>query len=141
MQVELLTLSGAKFRGEATEVSLRTANGMVGILPHHEPLTAIITAGPLMVRPKGKPEELFVTFGGVLEVRDNVVRLLVDEAEHADELIHDELAAALERAQALRRNASDRHELRKAQELIDRHGVRLEVVRLKHRHRSHHDSE
>lgn len=136
MQFELLTLKGVKFRGQASEVSLRTVDGQLGILPHHEPLTAIVVPGPVSVRSNGK-HELYASFGGLLEVRDNVVRLLANEAEAADELIHEEIETALAKAEALRASARDKHELHRAQELVDRHIVRLEVSRLRRRHREH----
>lgn len=136
MQFELLTLKGVKFRGEVTEVSLRTIVGQLAILPHHEPLTAIVAPGPVIARTNGK-HELYAAFGGLLEVRDNVVRLLANDAEAADELIHEEIEAALAKAEALRASARDKHELHRAQELVDRHIVRLEVSRLRRRHREH----
>jgi F-type H+-transporting ATPase subunit epsilon len=136
VQFELLTLTGAKYRGEVAEVSLRTASGQIGILPHHEPLTAIVVAGPVVVRPRHGQAELFATFGGLLEVNPDGVRLLADEAEHADELILSEIEAALVKAQELKAKAKDKHALHRAEELIDRHEVRLGVARLKHRHRS-----
>lgn len=137
MHFELLTLSGAKYQGDVIEVSLNTVKGRLGILPHHEPLTAIVAPGPVIVRPRGDKNEIFATFGGLLEVRENTVRLLADEAEHADELIDEEIEAALKKAEELKAGARDKHELHRAQELIDRHGVRLEVVRLRRRHREH----
>ncbi len=136
MRFELLTLTGAKYRGEVAEVSLRTADGQIGVLPHHEPLTAVTVPGPVIIRPKSGRAELFATFGGLLEVTADGVRLLADEAEHADDLIASEIEAALKKAEELKAKAKDKHALHRAEELIDRHEVRLEVTRLKHRHRS-----
>lgn len=135
MQFELLTLSGTKYSGEVAEVALKTAGGSVAILPNHEPFTAIVVAGPVAVRPSGKNEELFATFGGIIEVMHNRVRLLADEAEHADELIEAEIVEALARAEAEKEGVKDKHELHRAQQLIDRHAVRLEVARIR-RHRT-----
>lgn len=136
MQFELLTLTGAKYRGEVAEVSLRTAAGQIGILPHHEPLTAVVAPGPVVVRPKHGQAELFATFGGLLEVNPGGVRLLADEVEHADDLIHEEIEAALKKAEELKAKAKDKHALHRAEELIDRHEVRLEVSHMKRRRRS-----
>ena len=136
MQFELLTLACVKYRGEVAEVSLRTADGQVGILPHHEPLTAIAAPGPVVIRPKSGRAELFVTFGGLLEVDSDGVRLLADEAEHADDLIQSEIETALKRAEELKTKARDKHALHRAQELIDRHEVRLEVVHIRRWHHS-----
>ncbi len=138
MQFELLTLTGAKYTGEIAEVSLKTPEGSLAILPHHEPFTAIVSPGPVTVRSKGKSEELFATFGGIVEVIDNRVRLLADEAEHADDLVEAEIVEALARAKAAKEGVRDKGELHRAQQLVDRHAIRLEVVRIRrHRSKSH----
>src|SRR5262245_49368874 len=99
MEFELLTLSGTKYSGTIKMVSLTTAEGQIGILPHHEPLVAKVVGGPVTVRPeKGEPE-VFATYGGLLEVTaQNRVRILADEADHADELVMADVEAALKRA-------------------------------------------
>src|SRR5664279_5241046 len=107
MRFELLTLAGTKFSGDASEVSLVTAGGAIGILPNHEPMTAVAVPGPVTVKLAGGREELFATFGGLLEVTAGGVRLLADEADHVDDLIGGEIQAALERARQLKAAAKD----------------------------------
>jgi len=135
MLFELLTLTGAKFRGEVSEVILTTAFGQIGILPHHEPLTAVVKAGPVVVREKGGKQTLFATFGGLLEVTETGTRVLADEAEHEDSLVQAEVQAALAEAEALKAKAGDKHELARAQELVDRQTVRLGVAQMRRRQR------
>ena len=134
MEFELLTLAGVKYKGEAREVHVRTATGEMGILPHHENLTTIVKPGPVIITTKSGVEYV-ASFGGILQIVDNHVRLLADEAEHADELIHEEIEAALEYAKTLRANAKTKFELHSAQTLVDRHAVRLQVSGLRRRHR------
>jgi F-type H+-transporting ATPase subunit epsilon len=136
LDFELLTLAGVKYKGEAREVHVVTATGEMGILPHHENLTTIVLPGPVIVTTNADIEHL-VSFGGVLQVVDNTVRLLADEAEHADDLILREIEAALEYAKKLQANAKTKYELHHAQTLVDRHGVRLQVAGLRRRHRRH----
>ena len=133
MHFELLTLSGVKYAGDVEQVSLATVEGELGILPHHEPMTAIAVGGPLTIRTKGKTE-VFATFGGLLEVTDNQVRLLADEAEHQDDLIVSEIEASLKLAVEQKTAAKDKRELATAQGLVDRNSVRLGVARMR-RHR------
>jgi F-type H+-transporting ATPase subunit epsilon len=137
MQFELLTLDGAKYSGEASEVIVTTTEGTMTILPHHEALTAIVVPGPVTVRDKHVAESLFATFGGILDIQNNSVRLLADEAEHADDLVEHEIEEALARAKAAKEGVKDKHELHRAQQLIDRHAVRLEVARIRRRRRTH----
>lgn len=113
---------------------VRTATGEMGILPHHENLTTIVKPGPVIITTKSGVEYL-ASFGGILQIVDNHVRLLADEAEHADELIHEEIEAALEYAKTLRANAKTKFEMHNAQTLVDRHAVRLQVSGLRRRHR------
>lgn len=135
MQFQLLTLSGAKYSGEVAEVALKTVYGSIVILPHHEPFMAVVEPGPVVVRAHGKDEELFAAFGGIIEVKENTVRLLADDADHADDLIEQEIEEALRHAELAKTAAKDSHEMHRAQQMVDRHAVRLEVARIR-RHRN-----
>ena len=138
MQFELLTLSGVKYSGEVSEVALKTTDGSMAVLPHHEPFTAVVAPGPIFVRAHGKDEELFAVYGGIIEVINNRVRLWAGEADHADDLIEAEIEEALANAEVAKSNAKETHELNRAQSLVDRQAVRLNVARIRRRHRSKH---
>jgi F-type H+-transporting ATPase subunit epsilon len=138
MHFALLTLTGTKFDGDVNQVSLKTADGDMGILGNHEPLTAIAEPGPVTVYLKGGKTQVFATFGGLLEVTAEGVRLMSDEAEHEDDLVHAEIEAALKEAETLKAAAKDKHELSRAQELVDRQTVRLGVARMRRSHPSGH---
>ena len=134
MQFELLTLSGAKFKGEADEVILTTTNGEMGVLPHHEPFIGQVVAGAVTIKHgKGAPE-VFATYGGLLEITEDYVRLLADEADHEGELVASEIEEALAHAKAMRDKAKDKVELAKAQQMIDRSEVRLGVAKMRRTH-------
>ena len=139
MQLELITLSGIKLNTKVYEVNLSTADGEIGVYPDHEPLVTIATPGVITVRHKKEDSddllEYFAVGGGVVEVSGHNIRVLVDEAEHGDDIIEAESQAALERALALRDEATDQIELEKAHQLIDRHTVRLKVADLRRRKR------
>ena len=62
------------------------------------------------------------------------MRVLVDEADHGNDIVEAERKAALERALKLRDNAKTQVELEEAHALVDRHEVRLKVASLR-RHR------
>jgi F-type H+-transporting ATPase subunit epsilon len=132
MRFDLLTLSGVKFSGDVLQVSLTTVEGQVGILPDHEPMTAVAVGGAVTVRTKAKTE-VFATYGGLLEVTAQHVRLLADEAEHEDELVASEIEVALRRAEEHKANAKDKVELARAQQMVDRQAVRLGVARMRRR--------
>lgn len=139
MQLELITLTGTSLNTKVHEVTLSTADGEIGVFPDHEPLVTIAVPGVITVRHNKEDDdsklEFFAIGGGVVEVSGKKVRVLVDEAEHGDDIIEAESQAALERALALRDEATDQIELEKAHQLIDRHTVRLKVADLRRRRR------
>ena len=138
MNFELVTLDGVKYKAQAYSVQLPTATGQITVLPSHEPLLSQIVPGVITVRRnKGDAEhqlEHYATYGGVLEVSKTGVRVLVDEAAGSDEINEAEAKKAHDAALALRKNAKNQVELDRAQTLLERQGVRLEVAELKRRH-------
>lgn len=137
---ELVTLDGVKFAQEVYEVILPTPDGYIAVLPHHSPIVSIAVPGIISIRHKqGEYDELmerFATNGGVIEVVNNKVRVLADEADHEDEINEAEAQKAFDRAQELRSKAKDQVSLDHAQSLIDRQSVRLKVAELKRHRRS-----
>ncbi|MDQ5972029.1 MAG: F-type H+-transporting ATPase subunit epsilon [Patescibacteria group bacterium] len=138
LQFELVTLDGTKLSEEVYEVRLPTPQGEIGVFTNHAPLVSVAVPGVITVkRGAGDPPakfELFATNGGVIEVVEGKVRVLVDEADRSDEINEQEVQKAYERAQAMRAEAKDQVSLDKAQSLIDRHAVRLQVAGLRRRH-------
>ena len=139
MKLELITLLGEKVNQDVYEVVLPTADGEIAVFPGHEPLVSIAIPGAIAVRyKKGDSDDLldyFAISGGIIEIAQSGVRVLVDEADHGDDIIESESRAALERAIKMRDTASSQVELEKAHQLVDRHAVRLKVADLRRRHR------
>jgi F-type H+-transporting ATPase subunit epsilon len=136
MKLELVSLSGVVYSGDAYEVVIPTADGEIAVYPNHMPLISLAVPGILTVR-KAKGDagmETYATFGGVIEIDGQTVRILVDEVEHAEELYEDEVRKAYEQAQKLKSEAKNAVDLEKAQALVDRQAVRLKVAGLKRRH-------
>lgn len=141
MDLQLVTLSGVKFDEPVYEVILPTIDGEIAVFPSHEPLITMLKDGVMVVR-RNKDDaagklEYFAVSGGVAEIGPKKVKILVDEAEHGDEIVESESQAAYERAVQLRDNAADQIELEKAHQMVDRHAVRLKVAGLRRRHREH----
>jgi F-type H+-transporting ATPase subunit epsilon len=139
MKFELVSLDGVKFSAQAYSIVLPTAAGQVTILQGHEPLLGVVVPGVVTVRRNREdPDhhlEHYATYGGVLEVGKDYARVLVDEATAGDEINEAEAEKAHQAALELRKFAKDQVELDKAQALVDRHAVRLQVAGLKRRHR------
>lgn len=137
MQLKLVTLNGLKFDEEVYSVSVPTVDGEISVFPSHEPLVTVAAPGVITVhRSKdAKDEEFLMISGGVVEINQTGVRILVDEADHGEDIIEAETQAALERAIKARDEAGDQVEREKATQLIDRHMVRLKVADLQRRKR------
>lgn len=136
---ELVTLSGKKFGDSVHEVLLPTPQGIIAVFEHHMPLVSIASPGVISVRKKSNdPDdfmETYATNGGVIEIVDNGVRVLVDEADRAEEINEKEAEKAHQEALELRKNAKDQVSLDQAQSMLDRSAVRLKVAELKRRKR------
>ncbi len=102
LHVEVVTAEREIYSGEADMVVAKGTEGMLGILPRHAALLTTLAIGEMRIKLGGAEEPLFVA-GGFLEVRDNVVTVLADTAEHAEEI--DEA-----RAEEARRRAQERLE-------------------------------
>ncbi len=139
IKFELVTLSGIKHDGEVYEVLLPTPDGTIAVFQNHMPLVSVVAPGVIKVREKSNDPDDFMdsyaTAGGVVEILDNSVRVLVDEADHSDEINEADAKKALDEAHKLRSTAKDQISLDKAQSMIDMHNVRLQVSSLKHRKR------
>ena len=135
---QLVSLDGVKLDTEAYEVLLPTLDGVIGVMPGHMPLISAATNGVVRVRHAASDRDdmmdVFAISGGVIEVADDNLRVLVDEADHADEISEAEAQKAYELAQRMKKEAKDQVSLEHAQSMIDRSAVRLQVAGLKRRH-------
>ena len=102
LHVEVVTAEREIYSGEADMVVAKGTEGVLGILPRHAALLTTLAIGEMRIKLGDAEEPLFVA-GGFLEVRDNVVTVLADTAEHAEEI--DEA-----RAEEARRRAQERLE-------------------------------
>jgi F-type H+-transporting ATPase subunit epsilon len=140
IRFQLVSLGGLKFDEEVYEVLLPTLDGQIGVLDHHMPLVSVASTGFIAVRRKAAdPDDFrdyFAVSGGVIEVSNNVLTVLVDEADHADEVDAAEAQKAMDLAEKMKKEAKDQVSLEHAQQLIDRQAVRLQVAGLKRRRRN-----
>lgn len=137
MDFRLVTLYGIKIDQEVYEVILPTLDGEIAVFPGHEALVSVAVPGVISVRyKKGDSNddlEYFAISGGVIEISQKSLRVLVDEADHGADIIEADSQAALDRAIKLRDGATSQVELEKAHQLVDRHAVRLKVADLNRR--------
>lgn len=135
MKLELITLTGMKMDEDVYEVLLPTADGEIAVFPGHERLVTLAIPGVISVRRKKSDQddrmEVFATNGGVIEINAERVRIIVDEADAAEEILESEAKAALERAEKLRDEAKNQVDINEAQVMINRQAARLRVAGLR----------
>ena len=139
LKLQLVTLLGEKLSEDVYEVILPTTTGEISVFPGHQSLVTLAKSGVIAVRRKKTDTndalEYFATSGGIIEIDADRVRVLVDEADHGDDIIEAETEKALQRALEMRDKATDKVELEKATQLIDRHQTRLKAASLR-RHKN-----
>jgi len=90
---DIVSAEKSIFSGLVELVVAAGAMGDLGIAPGHAPLMTRLNPGPVRLIKLGGEEEVFFVSGGYLEVQPNIVTILSDSAQRADDM--DE-AAALE---------------------------------------------
>lgn len=122
--VEILTPEGEVFNEEVEMVSTRTTAGSIGVLANHEPVLAILDPTELRLYRSESDVVRFAQGEGYLQVGDNRVLILVEEAHPPDDLDTSELQDRLKRAEdELSRAEEDSEEHR----LAERERRRLEA--------------
>lgn len=101
IRVQIVSAEKNLFDGEATMVVATAAYGEMGILPGHAPLLADLSPGQIRVHTPDEGEKVFYVSGGVIEVQPNLIIILADTAERAENVSEAAAAAAKERAEKL----------------------------------------
>lgn len=137
MKLQLITLTGTKLDEDVYEVQIPTRDGEISVFEGHQPLVTIAEPGVLMVRKnkadRDEQREIFAINGGAVQITTHELKILVDEADHADDIAAAEAEAALERARAQHRGAKDAVSISEAEALMNRAAIRLKVANLRRR--------
>jgi F-type H+-transporting ATPase subunit epsilon len=130
IRCEIVSQDRAVFEGDVDIVVAPGADGEMGILPHHSPLLTTLKPGVLRVRTAGR-EEAFAVSGGVMEVRPDIVTVLADAAERADEIDVARAEEARRRAEESLQSGLDRNSeaYLAAEAALRRSSLRLQVAR------------
>ena len=108
------------------------SEGQLGILPRHAPLMTMLEHGELRAR-RGAEEIVIAISGGFLEVHDDVVTVLADTAEQAEEIDVERAERARRQAEEMLRSQPAGADLAAAQAALRRSLLRLRVVERRRR--------
>ena len=126
---EVLTPEGEVFNDEVEMVSTRTSVGSIGVLANHAPLMAILDPTELRLYKSESDVTRFAQGEGYLQVVNNEVLLLVEEAVPPDQLNRSDIESKLREAQQGAEHAEDGSEEQKRYlRNVKRYEAFLEVV-------------
>ncbi|RMH58069.1 MAG: F0F1 ATP synthase subunit epsilon [Candidatus Hydrogenedentota bacterium] len=97
LHYEIVTPHSRVGAGECEMLVAPAATGEVGILPRHAPYLSALGIGVLRIRKTDREEKVFVA-GGFLEVLENKIVVLAEQAERPEQIDVARAEAALERA-------------------------------------------
>ena len=134
-KIKIITPDGIKFNDEISFLSLPTSEGEIGILPQHTSLITIVKPGEITLY-SDKKEEHLATEGGIVEINNNYVKLLIDTAEEADNLDELKILEAKKQAEERLKKSKDETEFTEASSAIEKQLVKLSFLKKrKHKYR------
>ncbi|MCU1679043.1 MAG: synthase epsilon subunit, partial [Frankiales bacterium] len=84
--------------GQALQISARTLDGDIGVLPGHAPILGVLADGGVVRIKRAEGDELVAAVhGGFVSVSSDVVRVLAERAELSEEIDVARAKAALDR--------------------------------------------
>ena len=130
MRLEIVTAEKIIYSDEVSSVLAPGTAGQLGILPNHAPLLTSLKPGELRILKEDKEVNIAVS-GGFLEVLQNVVTVLADTAERAEDIDVERAQDALKRAQDKVNSSDSDLDLERAIQSLKRSQARVYVSKRK----------
>lgn len=99
LQLEIVTPFGQAFSDNVNSCMIPGVEGQFQVLKNHAPLISNIATGSIKVQVEKKDHIFFATSGGFCEVRENVIKIIVESAEKSDSIDVKRAIKAKERAE------------------------------------------
>jgi F-type H+-transporting ATPase subunit epsilon len=132
--LQLVTPVQIIYQQEVERVTLDTLEGEITVLPHHEPLVAVVVPGEARIveaSDKRSKEKVLAVSEGVVEVRDNRARILVEAAERIEELDRSQIikakAAAEEMIESAKKEGTDEKTVSLLRSSLQREMAKLRI--------------
>ena len=127
-QLQIATPERLLVDEQVTEAELPGKEGYMGVLAGHAPLLSALGAGSLSYRGRDSGEQFLVVDGGFVEIFDNQVRVLADNAEYARDLHAGAERFDLEEAKNALKNSHDAGTSEAALRRVQRAQARLDAL-------------
>ncbi len=131
MNLKIVTPEKEVFSGEVNMVTVPSADGELGILPHHANLMAKLVPGELKIK-KGDKVESMAVGEGFLQMTDNVLTVMTDLATYAADIDERVVEEAKKRAEAALEQKLSDEEYAETLAVLEKS---LAQLRIKRRHR------
>jgi F-type H+-transporting ATPase subunit epsilon len=127
LRLRVATPENVKFDEDADMVIMRCITGDMGILPNHQACSAILDFGVLRIMCGNAEERRMAVFGGMAQIRDNVVTVLANDAQWPEDIDISQVEAEREKAQRRLQESADDLRIQKDQVVLRRTLVQIEV--------------
>ncbi|MGI6238969.1 MAG: ATP synthase F1 subunit epsilon [Christensenellales bacterium] len=127
LHLRIVTPHAVKVDQPADMVVFRTVTGDMGVLPGHEPTSAVLGDGILRIKENGDVQRVAV-FGGIAAIENNKVNILTESAEWPWDIDRVRAEQDRQKAEQLLQERADDLNIRSYQVLLRRALVRIEVA-------------
>ena len=127
IQVDIVSLVGQVYSGQAEMVFCPAEMGEVGIAPRHAPLITRLKPGEVRVKTADGEQHFFVN-GGILEVQPHAVTVLSDVAVRAKDLDEASALEAKRQAEQLLSERKGELDIARAQAALVEASARLHMI-------------
>ena len=126
LRLLITTPESKKFDEDVEMVIMRCITGDMGILPNHQPMSAILDYGVLRIL-DGETERRMAVFGGIAQVLDNTVTVIANDAQWPEDIDISFVTAERERMERKSKEDLDDLEIQRDHILMRRTLVQIEV--------------
>jgi F-type H+-transporting ATPase subunit epsilon len=126
LRLRVATPDNVKYDQDAEMVIMRCITGDMGILPRHESCSAILDYGVLRILNDGDERRMAV-FGGIAQIRDNVLTILANDAQWPEDIDITHAEAERDRAARLLQEGPEDLNIQREQVKMRRSLVQIEV--------------
>lgn len=85
-QLHIFKADGTFYEGECESLIIPTTEGQYGILANHSNMIGAVLPGVITYRIPGREKEIASVSEGIVKVENNDVLIMVNTAEHPDEI-------------------------------------------------------
>lgn len=138
IKLKIVTPEKLLLETEVSQVTLPVTFGEVTLLPEHVPYIGSLTSGEVRFLEGAGGEVALALSSGFVEFHDNVLTVLADRAERAEDIDIERAEEARKRAEELMKNmpaTADEEEYARTVAMLDKELTRLRVARKHYSHR------